>query len=728
MEVNRALQYAILTGLFSLTLVPIIVANSLFFPFITGKHFYFRIIVEIIFALWLILALRDARFRPTWSLLAIAIGGWIAVMAVATLFGANPFKSFWSNFERMEGYLTLLHLAMLFLVASTTITTQRLWSALAHTALGVSALMVLYGFLQLSGVFEIHQGSQRIDATIGNAAYFGAYLLFQIFITAILWVRVRGGLWLHALYASMLTLQVVILFYTATRGAILGLLAGTLTTVLFIALFERTRLNLRRSAFLGLTILALLIGSFFFVRDTEFIRSNAVFSRLADISLTAGATRFTIWGIAWEGVKERPLLGWGQENFNLVFNKYYDPSLYAQEPWFDRVHNIVLDWLIAGGFLGALAYFSIPGAALYLMWSARGRELFSPSERSVLTGLLAGYFFQNLFIFDQIVTYLYYFSILAYIASRRGAEVSVRSAALPAYARMAVSVLVLIALVTSLYYVNIKGLQTSTSLIAALHAAGSGNVSATALAFEKAVSKEVVGLQEAREQLVFAANNMLGLTQVSEEEKFKLLNLARREIENELLRAPDDARLHIFKGALLRSAGAFSDAEAALKRARELSPGKPLIHLELAPVFLSAGKNTEALLTCEEALTLAPLYFDAHVTCGAVALYAGDTVRADSWLWPYEDPSGMRYPADDYRAQSFLSVPQRVLYWQRRFGESPYEETVRNSFLGVYREAGRLSEARMAIEARIATDPAFKTVGEAMLNEVEILRAATSTP
>jgi len=43
--------------------------------------------------------------------------------------------------------------------------------------------------------------------------------------------------------------------------------------------------------------------------------------------------------MAWEGVKEKPLLGWGQENFNLVFNKYYEPSLYGQEVWFDRVHN-----------------------------------------------------------------------------------------------------------------------------------------------------------------------------------------------------------------------------------------------------------------------------------------------------------------------------------------------------------------------------------------------------
>lgn len=38
-------------------------------------------------------------------------------------------------------------------------------------------------------------------------------------------------------------------------------------------------------------------------------------------------------GLAIEGFKEHPILGWGQDNFILVFNKYYDPRLYSQEPF-----------------------------------------------------------------------------------------------------------------------------------------------------------------------------------------------------------------------------------------------------------------------------------------------------------------------------------------------------------------------------------------------------------
>ena len=63
--------------------------------------------------------------------------------------------------------------------------------------------------------------------------------------------------------------------------------------------------------------------------------------------------------MAIKGFIEKPILGWGQEGFNFVFNKYYDPRMYTQEPWFDRAHNTYLDWLIVGGALGLLSYLAI---------------------------------------------------------------------------------------------------------------------------------------------------------------------------------------------------------------------------------------------------------------------------------------------------------------------------------------------------------------------------------
>jgi hypothetical protein len=70
MNMNRILRYICIVGIFIIPFIPLIVVNSYFFPFITGKGFAFRIIVELIFGAWMILAVTDPAYRPrkSWML------------------------------------------------------------------------------------------------------------------------------------------------------------------------------------------------------------------------------------------------------------------------------------------------------------------------------------------------------------------------------------------------------------------------------------------------------------------------------------------------------------------------------------------------------------------------------------------------------------------------------------------------------------------------------------
>lgn len=69
---NQFLRYVVLGGVFLIPFLPFIVSSTMFFPFITGKNFTFRIIVELIFAAWLILALKDVAYRPRFTFIAAA--------------------------------------------------------------------------------------------------------------------------------------------------------------------------------------------------------------------------------------------------------------------------------------------------------------------------------------------------------------------------------------------------------------------------------------------------------------------------------------------------------------------------------------------------------------------------------------------------------------------------------------------------------------------------------
>ena len=216
---KNVIRYTVLGALFLIPFLPLYIANSLFFPFITGKHFIFRILVEVAVVGWGILMLLDVRYRPRFSWVLVLYGALVVWMFIADLFAVNPHKAFWSNYERMDGWVTLIHVFGFFMVAGAVLSAEKLWKRWWLTFVGASAFVCLYGFMQLAGFFTINQGGVRVDATMGNAAYLAAYLLFVIAVS--LWHALESRGWLRYSLFFLAALQAILLFYTATRGALL---------------------------------------------------------------------------------------------------------------------------------------------------------------------------------------------------------------------------------------------------------------------------------------------------------------------------------------------------------------------------------------------------------------------------------------------------------------------------------------------------------------------------
>src|SRR3989344_9279283 len=211
MDLNRWLRYSLFAGIFAVPFIPLLVNGNFFFPFITSKNFTFRILVELMLGLWAILAIRDASYRPKFSWLLGALAAFLGVIAIADIFGVNFERSFWSNFERMEGLVTHLHLLAYFLVASSILNTEKLWERFFQTSIGVSIVICFYGLFQVFGFLRINQGGVRVDATFGNATYLAIYLLFSIFITAfLLWRSQYNGKWPKWVYGAIIALQLIV--------------------------------------------------------------------------------------------------------------------------------------------------------------------------------------------------------------------------------------------------------------------------------------------------------------------------------------------------------------------------------------------------------------------------------------------------------------------------------------------------------------------------------------
>ena len=87
----KKVTYWITIGaLFIIPFLALFVSDTLFFPFITGKNFAFRILGEIAFVGWILLMLVDAKYRPKFSWNAAIFGLFVLWMAIADAFAVNP--------------------------------------------------------------------------------------------------------------------------------------------------------------------------------------------------------------------------------------------------------------------------------------------------------------------------------------------------------------------------------------------------------------------------------------------------------------------------------------------------------------------------------------------------------------------------------------------------------------------------------------------------------------
>lgn len=719
---NRILLWLTRSGVFLMPFIPLIISGSMFFPFITGKNFTFRIIVEIIFAVWLLLALREPRFRPKQSGLLWSVGAFLFIVFLADIFGANPFKSFWSNFERMEGFVTLLHLGAYFLVVSSVLDSEKLWHRFFATSVCVSAFLGIYGILQLAGKIVINQGGVRLDGTFGNAAYFAGYMLFHIFLTLFLIFRHRVSLTSKYLYGAAILLQVFTLIFTATRGAGIGLVTGLFLAFLLVALFEKNNRKLRVGAICSLIVLSVLVGGLYAARESNFIKQNQALTRFASISRSDAGPRFMVWGMALQGFKENPIFGWGQEGFNYVFNKYYNPNMWGQEQWFDRTHNIFFDWLIAAGLLGLLSYLSLFAVFLYYLWRGQPQDggiPFSLTEKSVLMGLLAGYVIHNFFVFDNIGSYILAFSLLAF-ASARFAKAIPRLENLPVLGNRnelyITGVVLLLALSASIYFLNVRGILVSRALIEGLKQHPKG--AAENLSFyKKAASRETVGSQEVAEQVLQAAVSVAGAENLPADLRTEFTSFAVSVMEREINRASYDARLQIFLGMFYNRLKRFSEALPYLEKAHALSPNKQTIAFELATTYLNTGKNAEAVELLRKAYESASEFGSARITYAVAAIYAKDFQTAADLLNPIADTALF----DERVVKAYFDVRHydKVLdIWKVRAERNPGDPQAHVSLAAAHLLNNNRNQAIAELQKAIALNPAFKEQAEFYIKEI----------
>ncbi len=189
-RMETALLLTIRAGAFLVLVIPLIVnADPLpntFFPFIVGKALYGRALIEALTGLWVVLALRFPAYRPPRSWLLIIFGVYLVVGILASVLGVSPIRSLWSTYERMQGMVDLAHWFALTVVLVSVFRSNVDWRALLNVNLGVGLVVAVLGVFQnfdaARWIFPFLLARDRIDITLGNPTYVGAYMLVSFII------------------------------------------------------------------------------------------------------------------------------------------------------------------------------------------------------------------------------------------------------------------------------------------------------------------------------------------------------------------------------------------------------------------------------------------------------------------------------------------------------------------------------------------------------------------
>lgn len=400
---------------FFFLLFPLIL-NPFSLPIFSIKLTFFRLVVVCLAFLLLAMNLKDGTFRLK---AAAFLKPWLFLWSVSFftfVFSVNHKVAFFGDYNRFEGFFTLVFYFLFFLVfTQLALDTENLLLLCRGLFFGgiLTSLVAwwehffyspaLYLFSFLKSGLPYYASTDRVLSTYGNAAYYATYLLFVIPLALAFSSsqKVPKGDRLLALATLFLALSALV--FTYTRSAFVGLFLGLAFLWFFLP-------SLNKKVSLGLVTLVL-ATVFLLTRvpSTSPYVPEKRFMQLIELEKgTSGGNRLIMWRLALPLIQKKPFFGAGQDTFRYIFPRSPE-SLWGRSfksALLDKAHNQVIQQATTQGLLYLLAFwwlFSLAFLKGLRKLKAMGSE--KPLSFLLLSGALASLL---AFQFEQQVLFSHY--------------------------------------------------------------------------------------------------------------------------------------------------------------------------------------------------------------------------------------------------------------------------------------------------------------------------------
>ncbi len=649
--IERIVKFCIYATFF----VPLVVVPSSFiFPFIVPKILLFRALVTIMLAGYiLLLAVDFESYRPIRSILSLSVLLFLLSFGLSTFLGVDAYHSFWDNHERMLGLFTITHYIIYFFICGAVLRSWSDWKWALRLFLLAGSIVMFIAVLQKGNPeLLLNQGSDRTASTLGNAIYVGGYGLFLFFVSLLLFTKDKITSWRFA-YGLAGILAILGIFFSGTRGSVIGLLAGLFVTIVGYLIIIKNHARVRYSllGILGLVVFGVLV--LYANRNSAWVESLPAIGRLSATSFSdiKNGTRFIAWQIAWQSAAEKPFFGWGPNNFFYAFNKYYNPRSLEfgyGETWFDNAHNIILNTLTVQGWFGLIVYLSVFGVAGVVLWRNKNFRESQPHVVVIGSAFLFAHLVQNITVFENPTSYLYFMFWLALVAQSTTAVVKsdenniqkIKTAAASQPVGIGAVVLTGLAALAVIFVFEIQPARANIKTLDALNAFATDPTTGFAV-MQETLKFNSPHIDDIRSDLARMVVDLVGryYQKLGKEQSVQFIDFTRTSLEENVKLHPLDIRnnmtltqLNQLSYAITNDPRFIVSAHEYLVDALSKSPRRQQLMYMLASIKLQLGRKDEAIRLMEQSIEEDQKISEGYWRLAFIYQFIGDTIRARATL------------------------------------------------------------------------------------------------
>ena len=415
-----------------LLFLPIVIFPPNFQPSDWSRTMLFRIVLTILvsYIFYRFFYKKNLSLTlPKWDKLTYAplliLGAFFVNLIIATIFSEDILFSIFGSPARSGGVLNLLFFFILSIILVIFISKSQ-WEKFFHLLFASGLIASLFAIVQYFNILKnvfISFESGSTPSFLGNSTILAIFILFLVFWSFLYFIKKQNRRE-KIIYGGLFVLFTFTIFITGSRAAYLGLLIGFM--YFFLLYPYRQKYKILKITAISILLVAIIIVTIFNFFPQLGDKNNILKTVSTRLSINkvikdVFGTRLSAWTITMQAIKDKPLLGFGPENFYIGFEKHYNPIPFnIPKLLWNRPHNILLDVTVNSGIFSLLLYIFF---WIVLFWKLQKvkKPTLQDSEQTDITlkahtlqAMFIGYLIIIFFSFDSFSTYLISFFFIGY--------------------------------------------------------------------------------------------------------------------------------------------------------------------------------------------------------------------------------------------------------------------------------------------------------------------------